>query len=97
MLAGSRAFMESKMAVFDGRHLDVRVLVDHPGANIVTEEQLGYRHGATAVGNPDLGADGEILHSGFDQLFCPGRAIDVDRLRALAIPRQDISVPRPAV
>jgi hypothetical protein len=80
--------MESKMAVFDGRNFDVRVLVNHPGANIMTEEHPGYRYGATSIGNPDLGTYGEILHSGLDQLFCPGRAIDVDRLRALAIPRQ---------
>src|SRR5919108_466542 len=88
VLAGSRAFMESKMAVFGGRHLDVRVVVNHPGANVMTEEQPGYRYGATAVSNPDLGTYGEILYSGPDQLFSPGRAIDVDRFRALAIPRQ---------
>ncbi len=44
VLAGSRAFMEIKMAVFDGRHLDVRVLVNHPGADIMTEEHLSYRY-----------------------------------------------------
>jgi hypothetical protein len=86
--AGSRAFMERKMAVFDGRHLDVRVLVNHPVANVMTEEQLGYRHCATSVGNPDLGTNGKIPHSGLHQLFCPGRAIDVNRLRTLTIPRQ---------
>jgi len=47
-----------------------------------------HRHGATSVGYPDLSAYGEILHSGLDQFFRPGRAIDVDRLRTLAIPRQ---------
>ena len=54
----------------------------------MTDEHLGYRYGATSVGNPDLGTYGEILHSGLDQLFCPGRAIDVDRLCSLPIPRQ---------
>ena len=87
MLAGSRAFMEIKMAIFDGRHFDVRVLVNHPGADIMTEEHLRYRYAAASVGNPDLGADGEILHSGLDQLFCPGRAIDMDRFGAFLIPR----------
>ncbi len=53
----------------------------------MTEEHLGYRYGATSVGNPDLGTDSEILHSGLDQLFCPGRAIDIDRFGALLIPR----------
>ena len=87
VLAGSRAFMEIKMAVFDGRHLDVRVLINHPGADIMTEEYLGYRHAATSVGNPDLGTDSEILNSGLDQLCCPGRAIDMDRFSAILIPR----------
>ena len=60
------------MAVFDGRHLDVRVLVNHPGADIMTEEHLGYRYGAASVGDPDLSTNSEILHSGLDQFYCPG-------------------------
>ena len=87
VLASSRTFMEIEMAVFDGRHLDIRVLVNHTRANIMTEEHLVYRQRATSVGDPDLGTDGVILHSGFDQLFGPGRAIDMDRLGALLIPR----------
>ncbi len=75
------------MAVFDGRHFDVRVLVNHPGADIMTEEHLGYRYGAASVGDPDLSTNGEILDSGLDQVFCPGRAIDIDRFGAILIPR----------
>jgi hypothetical protein len=88
VLAGSRAFMKSKMAVFDGRHLDIRVFINNPGADIMTEEDVGYRHAAASVRNPDLGTDGEILDSGLDQLFCPGRARDMDRFGALLIPRR---------
>src|SRR5262245_60192767 len=80
--------MESNMAVFDCPHLDARVLVIHPGADIVTDEYLGDRHGATSVGDPDLSTYGEVLHGGFDQFCCPGRAIDVNRLRPLTIPGQ---------
>ena len=87
MLASSWTFMESKMAVFDGCHLDVRILKNHPGADIMTEEHLGYRYGAASISNPDLGTYGEILHGGFNQLYCFGRAIDIDRLRTLSIPR----------
>ena len=46
MLTGSRASMEIKMAVFDGGHFDVRVLVNHPRADIMTDERLSYRYGA---------------------------------------------------
>jgi hypothetical protein len=53
----------------------------------VTEKHLGYRYCAATVGNPDLGADTEILHSRLDQLFRSGRAIDMDRLGAILIPR----------
>ncbi len=79
--------MESKMAVFDRRHFDVRVLVNHAGADIMTEKHLDYRYAAASIGNPDLGTDGEILHSGLDQLFCSGRTIDIDRFGAILIPR----------
>ena len=97
MLAGSRPFMEIKMAVFDGRHLDVRVLVNHPGADIMTEEHLRYRYGAASVGNPDLSTNGEIRHSGLDQLYCPVRAIDINGFGAILIPRNRQQRTRPAV
>jgi hypothetical protein len=79
--------MKIKMAVFDGRHFDVHVLVNHPSANIMSEEHLGYRYRAASVGNPDLSTDGEILHSGLDQLYGLVRAIDIDRFAAILIPR----------
>ena len=53
----------------------------------MSEEHLRDRHGAAAVADPDLGADGEILHRGFDQIFRPRRTIDVDRLGTVLIPR----------
>jgi hypothetical protein len=87
VLASSRACMEIEMVVFDGRHLDVGVLINHSSANIMTEEHLGYWYGAPSIGYPDLGTDGALLHGGFGQFFSPGRAIDVDWLRLLAIPR----------
>jgi hypothetical protein len=78
--------MELKMTVFDGRHPDVRVLVNHSGFDIMTEEHLRYRYASTPVGNPDLSTNGEILHSGPHQLYRSGRAIDIDRLGAILIP-----------
>jgi hypothetical protein len=86
VLARSRAFVETKMAVFDSRHLDIHVVVNQSGANIVAEEHLSYRHGAASVGNPDLSTYREIHHSGRHQLYGPGRPIDMDRLRAILIP-----------
>ena len=44
VLAGIRAFMEIKMVVFDGRHLDVHILVNHSDADVMTEQHLRYRH-----------------------------------------------------
>jgi hypothetical protein len=37
VLARSRAFMKVKMAVFNRRHLDLCVLIDHLGDNITTK------------------------------------------------------------
>ena len=88
MLAGSRASMKSKMAVFNRRYLDVCVLINVAKADIVSEKDVDYRHGAASIGNPDLRAYDEILHGGLDQLLRFERAVDVDRLRTLAIPRQ---------
>jgi hypothetical protein len=39
VLAGSWAFMEVKMAILDGRHLDVYVLVDQAGSDIVAVDR----------------------------------------------------------
>src|SRR5262249_41309119 len=36
-----------------------------------------------AVGDPDFGADREILHRRLDQLFGPGLTVDIDRCCAL--------------
>src|SRR5215831_1125871 len=39
-----------------------------------------------AVGNPDLGTDGVILHGRLNQRLCRGRTIYVDRACALVVP-----------
>jgi hypothetical protein len=52
----SRSFVESKMGVFDCRHLDIGILVNHSGTDVVTEEQLANRYRTASVGNSDLGA-----------------------------------------
>src|SRR5713101_9231208 len=59
VLAGSRALMKIKMTIFDGRHFDIGVLVNHSGPDIMTEEQLAYRYRTAAVGNPDLSTNAE--------------------------------------
>jgi len=51
----------------------------------MTEEHLGDRNGPTSVGNPDLGTYGEVLHRRLDQVFCPGRTVDIDWLSPLVI------------
>ena len=80
VLTGTAAtVVQIEMAVFDGHYLNIGVLVNHPGADIMTEEHLGNRYTAPAVGNPEFGTDGEILHGGFDQRFGSGRAVDIDR------------------
>ena len=56
----------TKMAVFNGRHFDICVLIDQPGADIMTEEHIGYRHRAASVRYPDLGADAAILDGSLD-------------------------------
>jgi hypothetical protein len=79
--------METEMGIFDCGHLDIGILVNHSGSDVVTEEQLlnGYR--AASIGNSDFGADGEVLHRGLHQIFRPGRTIDIDRLSPLVVPR----------
>ena len=60
MLAGSRALMESKVAVFDRRYFDIRVLINQTRAYIMTVKYAFDRYAATSIGNPDLGTDTEI-------------------------------------
>src|SRR5919109_4815874 len=74
------------MAVFDGRHPDVCVLINHTRADIMTVKHLRYRYAAASVGDSDLGTNRKILDSGLNQLYCPGRTIDVNRLGAILIP-----------
>src|SRR5215813_13270585 len=66
VLPRSQALVESKMAVFNGRHFGICILIDHPGANIMTEEHIGYRHRAASVRYPDLGASAAILDGSLD-------------------------------
>jgi hypothetical protein len=80
--------MESEMAVFNRCDLDVRVFVNQPGADVVTEEHMVYRHCAASIRDSDLGTNAEILHSRVDQFFCSRWPIDMDRFRTLAIPRR---------
>src|SRR5262249_3403671 len=87
VLARGWVLIESKMGVFDGCHLYVGVLKNHSSAGIMAEEQLIYRYCAASVGDPDLSTNGEILHRSLDQVFRLGRAIDIDWLGPLVIPR----------
>ena len=83
-----------RMAVLDRRHLDIGVLVDHPGAGVVPKEHLGQRQRAAAVVDPDLGADAEILDRGLDQILGSRRTIDIDRLGPVLAPRCRHQVPK---
>jgi len=85
VLSRSRPFVESKVGIFDCCHLDIGILVNHSGTDVVAEEQLLNRDCTTSVGNSDLGADGKILHRSLDQIFRPGWTIDVDRLGTLVV------------
>ena len=86
MFSRGRPFVERKMGIFDCRHLDIGILVNHSGTDVVTEEEFLNRDRAASVGNSDLGADGEILYRSLDQVLCPGWTIDVDRLGPLIVP-----------
>src|SRR4029077_13705601 len=57
-----------KMGILDGCHLEVGVLIDNPGTDIMSEEDLIYRYGAASVSNPNLGANGEIMDCSSDKL-----------------------------
>ena len=74
------------MGVLDRRHGDVGVLVDFPDPDIVTEEQLADRDAAAAVGDPDVGADREVLHRSLDQVLGLWRAVDIDGRVSLVVP-----------
>ena len=79
--------MEIKMAVFDGRHFDIGILVDHAGADVATEKHLSNWDCPASIADPDLRTLGEILHGCLDQSIRPGRSIDVDRFCAILKPR----------
>ena len=55
VLFRSRPFVESEVGIFDCRYLDISILVNQSGANVVTEEQLLNRYRAASIGNSDLG------------------------------------------
>src|SRR5262249_53993201 len=57
VFAGGWAFVKSKMAILNGRYLDIYVLIDQPGADIMTQKHFGYRHSAASIGNSDFRAD----------------------------------------
>jgi hypothetical protein len=78
--------LEIKMGVFDSCHRDVGVLVDHPGADIMTEEQFADRYSAASIGNSDISADSEVLHRGLDEVFRVWGAVDIDGFGSLIIP-----------
>src|SRR5262245_32908808 len=74
------------MRGFGHRHFDVCILINQSWANIMAEENLSYGDAPASVGNPDFGADVEILDRSLDQVFCPRRAIHIDRLGTLVVP-----------
>ena len=74
------------MGVLDGHDGDVVILEDGPGTDVVTLEDVRDRHSSTAVGDPGLGADREVLDGCADKIFGSARAVHVDRTRSLAIP-----------
>ena len=88
MLAGSLAFVKAEVGVLDRGHFDIGILVKRPGSSIMAVEYLSDRFAAPAVGDPDFGADAVIMDRRFDQFLRARRTVDVDRLGALAIPRQ---------
>jgi hypothetical protein len=60
------------VGILDSRYLDVCVLVDHPGANVMTKKDLLKGDRDASVGNLDLGTDVEILHRGLHERFVGG-------------------------
>src|SRR5438093_8753212 len=74
------------MRVLDRRHLDVRILINHAGADIMAVKQPRDWNRTTSVRNSDFRTQSEILHGRFDQRFRPGWPIDVDWLSPIQIP-----------
>jgi hypothetical protein len=58
--------VEAEVRIFDRRHFDIAILVNHPGGDIMTKEQLLNWYGTASVGNSNVSADCEILHRRFD-------------------------------
>ena len=67
------------MGVFDGRDLDIRVLVNRAGAGIVTEEYFDRGNRPHPLADPDVRTHGEELHQRLDARVRPGRPVNVDR------------------
>ena len=78
--------MEGEVGIFDYSYLEIGILVNQSGANVMTEESLLNRYRAASIGNSDLGTDSEILHRSLYQIFRSGWAIDVDGLGPLVVP-----------
>jgi hypothetical protein len=57
VLSRGRPFVESEVGIFDCCYLDIGILVNQSGANVVTEEQLLNRYRAASIGNSDLGTE----------------------------------------
>src|SRR3954447_14786747 len=75
------------MGVLDRGYFDIRILEDEPWSDIMTKENFRQRYCASTVADPDLGADGEILDRGLDQLVGSRWTIDIDRTCSVLIPR----------
>src|SRR5438874_1384581 len=74
-----------EMGVLDGRHLNVRILIDDAGSRVATEEHLGNRNGAGAVAYSDVRAYRQVVHQSLDRRRGTGRAVNRDGVCALEV------------
>ena len=72
------------MRVLDRRHLDVGILIDDAGTDVMAVKDIGHRP-LLALGPADFSVRREIVHRALDEGL-DAAAVNIDRLGALIFP-----------
>ena len=97
MLSRSGPFVETEVSIFDRRHFDIIILVNQPGIDIVTKEQLLNRYGATSVSNLISALIVKYCTAALTSSSVLGGPYTLISLVRWLSHAADMSVPRPAV
>src|SRR5262249_50534687 len=87
LAVGRRAGLESEVSVLDRGYLDIGILIDDAGLDVVALKGVSHRS-LLALCPPNFGIRCEVSESPLDQRF-HSAAIDVGWLRALVLPLTD--------